>query len=218
VPPRRDPDGTRIPVRFTANCQQKTVGGAEMHTEPTQEEEAHDQAEFDEAVNRDGKIVLAWLGGVGIVAALIMSLVALVNSSGHTTLTVTSGVAAPATSSASTNTASTLPPKTISLKVIPGGKLGPDGIKHDTFTKTEFAVKVGQRLVLKIDNTDEGEHSITSPVIGVNLIVKPGVHTYQLVVKEKGRFSWFCVIPCDDEANGWAMQHAGYMSGYITAT
>ena len=52
----------------------------------------------------------------------------------------------------------------------------------------------------------------------MNIVVKPGVHTYELVVKEKGRFSWFCVIPCDDQANGWAMQHAGYMSGYITAT
>ena len=102
--------------------------------------------------------------------------------------------------------------------MIPGGKLGPDGIMHDTFTQTEFAVKVGQKLDLKIDNTDEGEHSITSPEIGVNIIVKPGVHTYELVVKEKGRFSWFCVIPCDDTANGWAMQHAGYMAGYITAT
>ena len=190
-----------------------------MHTtEPTPEQEAHDQADFDETVNRDGKIVLAWLGGIGIVAAVIMSMVALVNSGKTTTLTVTSGIATGAANSASTGTASTVPPKTINLKVIAGGKLGPDGIKHDTFTNTEFAVKVGQKLYLKIDNTDEGEHSITSPVIGVNLIVKPGVHTYQLVVKEKGRFSWYCEIPCDDEANGWAMQHAGYMSGYITAT
>jgi membrane fusion protein, multidrug efflux system len=104
------------------------------------------------------------------------------------------------------------------VKVIAGGKLGPDKIMHDTFDKTEFAVKVGQKLDIRIDNTDEGEHSITSPQIGVNIVVKPGIHTYELVVKEKGRFSWFCVIPCDDEANGWAMQHAGYMSGFITAT
>ena len=31
--------------------------------DPTRETEEHDQAEFDEASNRDGKIVLAWLGG-----------------------------------------------------------------------------------------------------------------------------------------------------------
>lgn len=182
------------------------------------EREAHDQAEFDEAVKRDGKLVLEWLAGAGVVAALLMSVLALTQSSQHNTVTITSGAAAPATSSTPSSTASTLPVKTISLKVVAGGKLGPDKIMHDAFTKTEFAAKVGQKLDLKIDNTDEGEHSITSPEIGVNIIVKPGIHTYEIVVKEKGRFSWFCVIPCDDTANGWAMQHAGYMAGYITAT
>ncbi len=190
-----------------------------MHaTEPTKEQEVHDQEEFDEAVNRDGKIVLEWLAGLGVVAALLMSILALSKSSERNTVTVTNGAAPPATSSTSVPATASLPPKTISLKVVPGGKVGPDGAKHDTFTKTEFAVKVGQKLDLRIDNTDEGEHSITSPEIGVNIIVKPGVHTYEVVVKEKGRFSWFCVIPCDEDTNGWAMQHAGYMAGYITAT
>jgi hypothetical protein len=189
--------------------------------DPTPEQEAHDQEEFEEAVNRDGKIVLAWAGGIGVVIALLLSIIALTKSGERNTLTVTTGVPAPAASSSTpTGAPGTLPTatKTISLKVIPGGKLGPDGHKHDTYTQTEFAVKVGQKLDLKVDNTDEGEHSITSPEIGVNIIVKPGIHTYELVVKEKGRFSWFCVIPCDDETNGWAMQHAGYMAGYITAT
>ncbi len=186
--------------------------------EPTKEREARDQAEFDEAVRKDGKTVLEWLAGLGIVAALFMSIFALNQSSEHNTVTITSGAAAPASTSTPTNTPTALPTKTIALKVVAGGKLGPDKIMHDTFTKTEFAVKVGQKLDLKIDNTDEGEHSVTSPEIGVNLIVKPGVHTYEIIVKEKGRFSWFCEIPCDDTANGWAMQHAGYMAGYITAT
>ncbi len=183
---------------------------------PRTEEEVHDQEEFDEAVRRDGKLVLEWLAGIGVFAALLMSVIAITQSSQHNTVTITTGVPAPATGAASTG--APLPTKTISLKVIPEGKLGPDGKKHDTYTQTEFAVKVGQKLDLRIDNTDEGEHSITSPEIGVNIVVKPGIHTYQLVVREKGRFSWFCVIPCDSNANGWAMQHAGYMSGYITAT
>ncbi|HEY7836289.1 MAG TPA: hypothetical protein VIB59_02410 [Solirubrobacteraceae bacterium] len=187
-------------------------------SEPNPETEAHDQADFDAAVNRDGKIVLAWLGGVAIVAALLMSILALTQSSDRNTVTITSGAAPPATSSTATGAPSTLPTKTISLKVVAGGKRGPDGAAHDTFTQTEYAVKVGQKLDLKIDNTDEGEHSITSPQIGVNIVVKPGIHTYEIVVKEKGRFSWFCVIPCDEDTNGWAMQHAGYMAGYITAT
>jgi hypothetical protein len=186
--------------------------------DPTRETEDLDQAEFDAAVNRDGKVVLAWLGGAGVLAALLLSILALTKSADRNTVTITSGVAAPATTSTPSGSPGGLPTQTVSLKVIPAGKRGPDGIMHDTFSHTEFAVKVGQKLDLKIDNTDEGEHSITSPEIGVNIIVKPGVHTYELVVKEKGRFSWFCVIPCDDKANGWAMQHAGYMSGYITAT
>jgi hypothetical protein len=186
--------------------------------EATKEQETHDQADFDAAVAHDGKIALEWLAGAGILAALFMSMLALVKGSEHNTVTVTSGAAPPATTSTPSAVASTLPAKTISLKVVPAGRPGPDGIKHDYFTQTEFKAKVGQRLDLTIDNTDEGEHSITSPEIGVNVIVKPGVHTYEIVVKEKGRFSWFCVIPCDDKGNGWAMQHAGYMSGYITAT
>ncbi len=188
------------------------------HPEPDKETETRDQADFDKAVARDGKVVLEWLAGFGVVAALLLSIIAISQSSQHNTVTVTSGVAPAATSSTAASPTANLPTKTISLKVVAGGKLGPDKIKHDYFTKTEFAVKVGQRLDLRIDNTDEGEHSITSPEIGVNIIVKSGVHTYEVVVKEKGRFSWFCVIPCDDTANGWAMQHAGYMSGFITAT
>jgi Cupredoxin-like domain len=190
-----------------------------MHSPvPDLQTEIRDQAEFDEVVVKDGKVVLELLAGLGVFAALLMSIIALNQSSEHNTVTITTGVAPAATSSTASSTPTGTPAKLISLQVIPASKLGPDKIKHDTFTKTEFAVKVGQKLDLKIDNTDEGEHSITSPEIGVNIVVKPGVHTYELVVKEKGRFSWFCVIPCDDKGNGWAMQHAGYMSGYITAT
>jgi Cupredoxin-like domain len=189
-----------------------------MHVqELDRQTEIRDQAEFDEAVVKNGKSVLEVLAGVGIFAALLMSIIALNQSSEHNTVTITSGVTAPATSSTAASTTNA-PAKLISMKIIAGGKLGPDKLKHDDFTKTEFAVKVGQRLDLKIDNTDEGEHSITSPQIGVNIVVKPGIHTYQLVVKEKGRFSWFCIIPCDTEANGWAMLHASYMGGFITAT
>jgi Cupredoxin-like domain len=191
-----------------------------MHVEvPDKETEVHDQAEFDDTVEKTGKTVIEVLAGVGIFAALLMSIIALNQSSEHNTVTVTSGTALATTGVATGGAqAAAIPAKLISLKIIPEGKLGPDGKKHDAYTETEFAVKAGQTLKLTIDNTDEGEHSITSPEIGVNIVVKPGIHTYQMTVKEKGRFSWFCVIPCDSNANGWAMQHAGYMSGYITVT
>jgi len=190
-----------------------------MHVEqPDRETEIHDQEQFDDTVAKSGKIVLLGLAGAGIFAALLLSIVALNQSSERSTVTITNGVAGAPTTGGSVAAASTAPAEVVSLQVVPASKLGPDKIKHDVFTKTEFAVRVGQKLDLKIDNTDEGEHSITSPQIGVNIVVKPGVHTYEIVVKEKGRFSWFCVIPCDNQASGWAMQHAGYMAGYITAT
>ena len=100
------------------------------------------------------------------------------------------------------------------LKIIPEGKLGPEGEKHDEFTQTEFTVHMGQPQQLRIDNTDTVPHSITSPEAGVNIVVMPGIHTYTLLVRHAGTFLWFCAFRCDE----WAMQHPGYMSGYITVS
>jgi heme/copper-type cytochrome/quinol oxidase subunit 2 len=186
---------------------------------PDRETEAADQRQFDEAVDRNGKVVLEVLAGVGILAALLMSMVALIQSGSRGEASATAqpmvrqaAVATPAPA------ASTAAAKVVDLKVIGSYKVGPDGKKHDAFTKTEFAVKVGQPLKLRIDNTDDAPHSITSPVVGVNITVKPGIHTYTLIVTKTGRFQWFCMLPCDSDANGWAMQNPGFMSGYITAT
>jgi hypothetical protein len=44
------------------------------------------------------------------------------------------------------------------------------------------------------------------------------VHTYTLLVSKAGHFRWLCAIPCDSPTKGWAMTHAGYMAGYITAS
>jgi heme/copper-type cytochrome/quinol oxidase subunit 2 len=183
---------------------------------PDRETEEHDQREFDEAVDHTGKIVLEWLAGAGIVAALLISIVALIQSSQNSEPRVVTQPAA--TQGAATAPAVTAPARTESLKIVGGAKLGPDGKQHDEFTKTEFAVKVGQPLKLKIDNTDDVPHSITAPVVGVNLMIRPGVHTYTLVVTQAGKFQWFCIIPCDSDAGGWAMSHPGFMAGYITAT
>jgi plastocyanin len=189
-----------------------------MNTETT------DQQRFDEAVVKKGKVVLQVLAGVGILGALLMSMVALNQSGEKREATsaavqpaVTQAAVAPAAAGAPV-AASTAARKVVDLKIIGSYKVGPDGKKHDAFTKTEFAVKVGQPLTLQIDNTDNSPHSITSPVAGVNIIAQPGVHTYTLVVTKAGRFEWYCMLPCDSDANGWAMQNPGFMSGYITAT
>jgi plastocyanin len=190
------------------------------------EQERHDQQAFDEAVARKGKVVLQVLAGVGIVAALLMSIAALAQSGGKGEAAVAthasqssgsggaSGTAAAAAKPAVTPTAAA---KVVSLKIIGSVKKGPDNKMHDAFTVTNFNVNVGQAETLKIDNTDDVPHSITSPAAGVNIIAQPGVHTYTLIVDKAGKFEWYCMLPCDGDAGGWAMQHPGYMSGYITA-
>jgi heme/copper-type cytochrome/quinol oxidase subunit 2 len=187
---------------------------------PDSTTEAKDQQEFDEAVNRTGKVVLEWLAGVGIVAALMMSMVALVKS-GEKTEVVSGTPTATLHQAGSTTTvsaASTAAAKPVSLKIVGSYKKGPDGKLHDAFTQTEFAVKVGQPVKLTIDNTDDVPHSITSPVANVNIVSMPGTHTYTLTVSKAGKFEWYCMYPCDTDTNGWAMTHPGFMSGYITAS
>jgi plastocyanin len=175
-----------------------------------------DQEKFDKVVDRDSKIVLGILGGVAVLAALIMSTVALVQSSNKAVTTITRTVAAATASTGASSSAAKLP--VIEFSVAGSAKRAPDGKMHDAFSKTNFAVRVGQTVELKIDNKDESPHSITSAEAGVNIMVMPGVHTYTINVKQPGHFEWVCIIPCDSEANGWAMTHPGYMAGYITAT
>jgi plastocyanin len=184
---------------------------------PDHDTEVKDQLEFDHTVEKQGKTVLEILAGVAVVAALGMSTVALLRSGGTATIGVAPASLNQPVAAVPTPVATTAP-ISLNTKVIPGWKLGPDKVKHDSFTVTNFSVKVGQQVNLTVNNTDEGEHSISAPVAGVNITIKPGVHTYTFTVKEKGRFQWFCIIPCDDDGHGWAMKNAGYMSGYITAS
>ena len=169
-----------------------------------------DQERFDAAVIRDEKVVLRVLAGVAVIAALAMSTIALLVSTGRhdTTTTVTVPAATAVVPSA----------PAVSVTVAGENKKGPDGKLHDSFSKTNFAVKVGVPTRLRIDNKDDVMHSITSTAAGVEIMVQPGVHTYTLVATKAGHFRWLCTIPCDSPAKGWAMTHAGYMAGYITAS
>jgi plastocyanin len=186
-----------------------------------------DQEIFDEEVVRKGKVALEVLAGVGIFAAVLMSSIALVRSGGSTAMMRSSakaplsavaftapGAAGAAGAAASATASAAVPVQTEDLKIVAEYKRGPEGALHDAFTKTNFTVKVGQPLRLRIDNTDSAPHSITSPQAGVNITIQPGIHTYTLLVHEAGHFTWDCILECDP----WAMSHIGYMSGYITAT
>jgi heme/copper-type cytochrome/quinol oxidase subunit 2 len=103
---------------------------------------------------------------------------------------------------------------TVFLTVSADLKPGPDGKLHDAFSVTDFYVHAGQPIKLVINNTDDVAHSIVAPGAGVNIMVKPGNHTYTLLVRKAGRFEWYCMQPCDP----YSMAHAGYMRGFITAS
>jgi Cupredoxin-like domain len=171
-----------------------------------------DQERFDQEVATKGKVVLQVLAGVGVFAAVLMSMVALVQTSAPRTIVETVKPAAATVAAAAA--VPTEAAKVVNLKVIPEGKKGPEGTLHDDFTVTEFNVKVGKPVTLRIDNTDNTAHSITSAEAGVNIVVQPGTHDYTLKVSKAGKFEWNCAYPCDP----WSMAHTGYMAGYITAT
>jgi hypothetical protein len=171
-----------------------------------------DQERFDQEVAKKGKVVLQAIAGVGIFAAVLMSMVALTQTSAPRTIVEVVKPAA-ATVAAAPATPTEVA-KVVNLKVIPEGKKGPEGTLHDEFTVTNFSVKVGEPVTLHIDNTDNTVHSITSAEAGVNIVVQPGTHNYTLKVSKAGKFEWNCAFPCDP----WAMAHPGYMAGYITAS
>lgn len=102
---------------------------------------------------------------------------------------------------------------TLYLSVSPGIKPGPDGKLHDAFSVTNFDVHAGQPVKLVIDNADSAAHSITAPDAGVNIVVRPGTHSYTLIVHRSGLFHWYCAYPCDP----YSMMHDGYMRGTITS-
>ncbi len=103
---------------------------------------------------------------------------------------------------------------TVYLTVSPGLTPGTDGKLHDAFSVTNFYARAGRPVTLVINNTDDAPHSITAPEAGVSIIVKPGTHTYTLLVRKTGRFQWFCSLPCDP----YSMAHDGYMRGFITVS
>lgn len=156
-------------------------------------------------IERNKRALLA-LYGLGICAALLMSAIALANSTKDPATTAGSGAAQRVTASV------------LAVTIRPEYKLGSDGKRHDAYSQTEFALHAGRALTLRIDNTDGQPHSITSATAGVNIVAMPGTHVYTLLVRTPGHYAWRCEFNCDTGANGWAMTHRGYMSGFITVS
>jgi len=109
---------------------------------------------------------------------------------------------------------------------------GPDGAKHDVFAALSgTTVKVGIPVTITITNKDDVPHSMTSPELGLNIVIPAatdkgdGTVSYTFTPTKIGTFRWFCAIPCDTDNAGWDMTSDGsgngqlnFMAGNITVT
>jgi plastocyanin len=127
------------------------------------------------------------------------------------------------TASHAQHTPATMPAAQETMVIAPGMHLGPDKKMHDSFTPTGISAQAGQKIILTVYNYDTGPHSITAPALKLNLVIPgakttgiPNVVTFSFTVKAPGTYHWFCALPCDDDAKGWAMVHNDYMAGLIT--
>ena len=109
------------------------------------------------------------------------------------------------------------------LTIMGGVKLAPDGQLHDAVTPADFAVAAGRPVDVTVYNYDDAPHSFTSKELGTNPTLAgatqkgvPAVTTFSFVPAKAGKYRWQCDLPCDGDADGWAMANPGYMSGYVT--
>lgn len=99
-------------------------------------------------------------------------------------------------------------------------KKGSDGKWHDAYLPAAFSVKVGQKVVVTIQNLDGAPHTFTSTKLGLNVLVKaasgghPAVTTFTFRAPKVGTYTWTCLANCDP----WAMNHLGFMKGRILVT
>lgn len=115
--------------------------------------------------------------------------------------------------------------QTVQLAVMAGARHGSDGKLHDTFAPGSFTISKNIPTVIEVFNYDGGRHTLTAPDLNLDIDVLPSAKegvpnvTTQLFTPTKsGDFQWTCQVPCDGEANGWAMSHDGYMMGKIHVT
>ncbi len=138
-------------------------------------------------------------------------------------LAVAASLAALLAVTASASTARPQKVEHVSLTVVPGGKKGPDGRKHDAYLgRTTIDATVGEKVVVTVKNTDGGLHSFTSPSLGLSQVFAGNkTTTFSFTAKKAGKYEWHCVMPCDSEAGAWAMTNVhrdGYMGGYVIVT
>jgi plastocyanin len=98
------------------------------------------------------------------------------------------------------------------------GRRGPEGTWHDAFLPADFSVDPGVTVKVTVLNYDEGEHTFTSPMLGLDVSIpagterEPATTTFTFEAPRRGgSYMWFCAKPCDP----WAMSHDGYMRGFV---
>jgi hypothetical protein len=164
------------------------------------------------------KVVVGFFSALALVATITVAIAVIVACSINRPAIISLKQQPTASVATARPVASTLVDQPISavlyLSVSPGIKPGADGKLHDAWSQTDFAVHVEQPMKLVINNTDSVPHSISSPAAGVNIVAKPGKHTYTLLVRKAGTFQWYCGYPCDP----YSMSHDGYMHGKIVAS
>jgi plastocyanin len=137
---------------------------------------------------------------------------------------------------------------TVTMYVLPGplakkvGYKGSDGRYHDMFTPTNIVVKAGETVRVNVINYDDGTHSITSPSLGINELIKGGkdidtkepadvlkkeltlgigedtipvTTSFTLHITKVGTYRWFCTQPCDGQNGSWAMSADSTGSGHV---
>ena len=97
-----------------------------------------------------------------------------------------------------------------------GGMYGQDGTVHDAFSPAYFAVPAGKTAHVTVRNYDDMWHTLTSPMLGLNVWIPPGgtipsTVTFTMNAPTTGNFWWYCAVPCDS----YSMSAGGYMEGEI---
>lgn len=169
-----------------------------------------------------------WMGiAVGLtsllsIMAIILSVVA-VSASSSGNVAQAAPVAAANSGVPSATAVPVAKPEAVKLAVktdVEHGRRGPDGKWHDAFLPADFTVHPGAQVTVTVTNYDSGQHTFTSPSLGVNAII-PGGGTlsapHQMTFtftapKKAGKYQWWCAVPCDP----WAMAHNEYMRGFVT--
>jgi len=113
----------------------------------------------------------------------------------------------------------------VAMTVLPGAKLGPDGLMHDIFSTADLNIVKGIPTKVTVYNYDQGAHDVVSSDLALKVQIpastkvgQPSVTTFTITATKTGDFHWLCDVTCDGGAKGWAMANNGFMAGTIHVT